>query len=66
MDSSINKRLRLDSDELNAQQLTSQPNANVGRFIIGKSEEKDQKVLDMSPFAIEKEHSSNCWPSEKC
>ena len=44
----------MDDDELNAQQLTSQPNANVARFLIVKSEEKDRKVSDMSPFAKEK------------
>ena len=66
MATSTHKRLRLDSDddELNAKQLTSQPNANVARFLIAKSDEKDQKVSDLSPFAIEKKHSSNCWPSK--
>ena len=53
---STHKRLRPDSDddELNAQQLTSQPNANVARFLIVKSDEKDRKVTDLSPFAMEK------------
>ena len=43
MASSTHKRLRPDSDddELNAQQLTTQPNANVARFLIVKSDEKD-------------------------
>ena len=56
MAASTHKILRLDSDddELNAQQLTSQPNANIAPFLIVKSEEKDRKVLDLSPFAIEK------------
>ena len=56
MASSTHKRLRQDSDddELNAQQFTSQQNANVARFLIVKSEEKDRKVTDLSPFAIEK------------
>ena len=56
MASSNHKRLRPDSDddELNAQQFTSQQNANVARFLIVKSEEKDRKVSDLSPFAIEK------------
>ena len=56
MVASTHKRLRPDSDddELNAQQLTTQPNANVGRFLIVKSDEKDRKVSDLSPFAIEK------------
>ena len=67
MATSTHKRLRPDSedDELNAQQLTSQTNANVARFLIVKSDEKDRKVSDLSPFAIEKKHSSNCWPSQK-
>ena len=67
MVSSTHKRLRPDSDddELNAQQLTSQQNANIARFLIVKSEEKDRKVSDLSPFAIEKKHSSNCWSSKK-
>ena len=56
MASSTNKRLGPDSedDELNAQQFTSQPTMNVARFLIVKSEEKDRKVSDLSPFAIEK------------
>ena len=56
MASSTHKRLRSDSDdgELNARQLTSQPNANVARFLIVKSDEKDRTVSDLSPFAIEK------------
>ena len=56
MAASTHKRLRLDSDDdkLNAQQLTTQPNANVARFLIVKSDEKDRKVSDLSPFAIEK------------
>ena len=56
MASSNHKRLRPDSDddELNAQQLTTQPNANVARFLTVKSDEKDRKVSDLSPFAIEK------------
>ena len=56
MASSTHKRLRPDSDddELTAQQFTSQQNANVARFLIVKSEEKDRKVSDLSPFAIEK------------
>ena len=56
MASSTHKRLRQDSDddELTAQQFTSQQNANVARFLIVKSEEKDRKVSDLSPFAIEK------------
>ena len=54
MASSTHKRLRRDSDddELTAQQFTSQQNANVARFLIVKSEEKDRKVSDLSPFAI--------------
>ena len=53
---SNHKRLRPDSDdvELNAQQLTSQSNANVARFLIVKSNEKDRKVSDLFPFAMEK------------
>ena len=56
MATSTHKRLRPDSDddELNAKQLTSQSNANVTRFLIVKSDDKDQKVSDLSPFAIEK------------
>ena len=56
MAASTHKRLTPDSDddELNAQQLTTQPNANVARFLIVKSDEKDRKVSDLSPFAIEK------------
>ena len=56
MATSTHKRLRPDSDddELNAQQLTSQPTANGARFLIVKSDEKDRKVSDLSPFAIEK------------
>ena len=56
MASSTHKRLRPDSDddELNAQQLTSESNANVARFLIVKSDEKDRKVSDLSPLAIEK------------
>ena len=56
MASSTCKRLRPDSDddELNAQQLTLQPNSNVARFLIVRSDEKDRKVSDLSPFAIEK------------
>ena len=52
MASSNHKRLRPDSDddELNAQQLTSQSNANIARFLIVKSDEKDRKVSDLSPF----------------
>ena len=33
---------------------TSQQNANVARFLIVKSEEKDKKVSDLSPFAIKR------------
>ena len=66
MATSTQKRLRPDSDddELNAQQLTSQTNANVALFLIVKSDEKGRRVSDLSPFAIEKkqQHSSNCWP----
>ena len=56
MASATQNRLRPDSDddELNAQQLTSQPNANVARFLIVKSDEKDRKVSNLSPYAIEK------------
>ena len=56
MASSTHKRLRPDSDddELNPQQFTSQQNANIAQFLILKSEEKDRKVSDPSPFAIEK------------
>ena len=58
MATSTHKRLRPDSndDELNAKQLTSQSNANVTRFLIVKSDEKDQKVSYLSPFAIEKKN----------
>ena len=53
---STHKSLRPDSDEdeLNAQQLAPQPTINVARFLIVMSEEKDRKVSDISPFAIEK------------
>ena len=56
MASSKHESLRPDSDEdeLNAQQLTPQPTINLARFLIVKSEEKDRKVSDRSPFAIEK------------
>ena len=36
------------------QQPTSQPTLNEPRFLVAKSEEKDRKVTDLSPFAIEK------------
>ena len=32
---------------------TSQPTLNIPHFVVVKSEEKDQKVSDLSPFAIE-------------
>ena len=56
MASSPHKRLRPDSDddELNAQQFTSQQNANVARFLIVKSEEKDREVSDLSSFAMKR------------
>ena len=42
-----------DSDQT-TQQPTSQPTLNIPRFLVVKSEEKDRKVSDLSPFAMEK------------
>ena len=42
-----------DSDQT-TQQPTSKPTLNVPRFLVVTSQDKDQKVSDLSPFVIEK------------